>query len=67
MVSRKTGTYKFDNYPMNLFRRLNSFNENQDILSTVELIGWAFIPSQQANDNKEIKLVFVSEDNRRTR
>ena len=61
---RKTETYKFDNLSNELNYKLDLFNENQDILSTVELIGWAFIPSQQANDNKEIKLVFVSEDNR---
>ncbi len=61
---RKAETYKFDNLSSELNYKLDSFIENQDILSSVEFIGWAFIPSQQANDNKEIKLVFVSEDNR---
>jgi hypothetical protein len=61
---RKTEIYKFDNLSGEIKFKLESFIKNQDILSTVEFIGWAFIPSQQADENKAIKLVFVSEDNR---
>lgn len=43
---------------------VDSFVENQDVLFSVEIIGWAFIPSESESDNKQIKLVFVSEDGR---
>jgi hypothetical protein len=61
---RKIKTNEFSNLSSELKYRVDSYNETQDILFTVEFTGWAFIPSEQDNNNKEIKLVFVSGDNR---
>jgi len=47
-----------------LNHRIDTFIENQDILSTVEFTGWAFIPSKNDENAKEIKLIFASEDYR---
>lgn len=42
---------------------VDTFNEKQDILFTVEFTGYAFIPTTQESTNKAIKLVFLSEKN----
>jgi hypothetical protein len=61
---RKIKTNEFQNLSSELKYNIDSFTENQDILSSVEFSGWALIPLERENDNKEIKLVFVSGDNR---
>jgi hypothetical protein len=57
-------TNEINNLSAVLQFKIDSFNENQDVFSTVEFIGWAFLPSEPVNANKQIKLVFVSEEHR---
>jgi hypothetical protein len=61
---QKNNIGDLDNLPGDLNFKIDSFIENRDILYTVEFIGWAFIQSKQGDSNKEIKLIFVSGENR---
>lgn len=59
---RTITTNETGNFSAELKSRVDSFNQNQDILSTVEFSGWSFFPSEQKNPDKKIKLVFASEN-----
>ena len=43
---------------------MENFRRSEDLLFTVEFMGFAFIPTEQESIEKEIKLVFASEENR---
>jgi hypothetical protein len=60
----KIKTSEIDHVSSAINYGVNTFIENKDLLYTVEFTGWAFFLSEHAINNKEIKLVFDSGDNR---
>ena len=61
---QKSNVNNLDNLSDEMSFNIDAYNENQDILYTVEFSGWAFMPFQQDDSNKDIKLIFVSGENR---
>lgn len=55
---------EYDEYKRNFEAKIDTFYVKQDIFFTTEFSGYAFIPTNQASPNKEIKLVFASENYR---
>jgi len=53
---------KYDEYKRDFEAKIETFYVKQDIFFTTEFSGYAFIPTNQASPNKDINLVFISEN-----
>lgn len=61
---QKAQISEFDDLSNNLSYKIDTFIANQDIFYTVEFIGWAFLQDEQDTSDQQIKLIFISEENR---
>lgn len=61
---RKIDATQYADLSREFTAHVESFSANQDIMFTVEFSGYAFIKTEQESNNKVIKLVFASDENR---
>lgn len=57
---REIDSAKYQGLPLDVTAKIESHSEIKDILYTIEVSGYAFIPTGQESKNKAIKLVFIS-------
>jgi hypothetical protein len=59
----KSNITSYNSLPTDVEYSIDSINQNQDILHTVEMSGWVYHPSVLDNSIKVMKVIFISSDN----